>query len=166
MKKKFQQLHTAFKESLADTTTKRIATLIVALILALVIFQAGVTVGFRKAHFAKSWNDNYFKNFGPHKKGFPVPMPGQFPNAHGTIGKIISVNFPTFIVEDRDKTEKIITLTDTTKIRKMDNDGQQADLSVDTYVVVVGDPNDQGQINAKFIRIIPAPEARPENQPN
>ncbi len=164
MEKTFQQLHTAVKDSLVDKATKRITTLIVALILALIIFQAGVTVGFRKAHFVKSWNDNYFKNFGPHKKGFPVPMPGQFPNAHGTIGKIISVNFPTFIVEDRDKTEKIITLADTTKIRKMDNDGIQADLSIDTYVVVVGDPNDQGQINAKFIRIIPAPPTQSESR--
>ena len=159
MKKTFEQLQASIKDSFADKTIRRAASVIIALILALIIFQAGVTVGFRKAHFAKSWNDNYYKNFGPNRHGVTGPMPGQFPNAHGTVGKIISTSGSILIVEDRG-TEKTVSITDTTKIRKQNTDGISSDLTPETYIVVVGDPNDQGQINAKFIRIMPAPPSQ------
>ena len=31
-------------------------------------------------------------------------------------------------------------------------------LKVDDFVIIIGDPNAQGQIEAKFIRVMPAPE--------
>jgi len=152
------------KQVFASKLGKRIAFGIIAFIAALLIFQAGVSVGFRKAQFARSWNDNYFENFGPRNHGIAGPRPGQFPSAHGTIGKIISVNASTIVVEGRDKTEKIISITDQTHVRKFDTEGMTTDLVPDTYVVVVGDPNDQGIISAKFIRIIPAPPERASQQ--
>ena len=131
----------------------------------LFVFQAGMMVGFRKATFDRSWDEHYIQNFGPRGKHMgPIgPMPGQFPNAHGTIGTIISVSLPTLIVEGPDKTEKVILVSDDTHIREMRNDLTAKDLAPDQTIVVIGEPNAQGQINAKFIRVLPAVPPVPTN---
>ena len=57
-----------------------------AVLLALVIFYAGVNVGFHKASFGRAWGENYERNFG---FGPSRPFIGNdnFPNAHqGTVG--------------------------------------------------------------------------------
>lgn len=128
-----------------------------AVVIAVVIFQAGMFVGFHKASFGRSWGENYSRNFGPRSGKLPGPMPENFPNSHGAIGKIIKVELPTLILEDKDGTEKIILITDDTKIRKMREEGTGADLTVDSYIVVIGSPNTSGQIEAKLIRMLPVP---------
>ena len=157
MKQFFTKLYDRLKQHKEHMTLKHILTGLGICVIALLIFQAGMIVGVRKAHFARSWSDHYFENFGPRNHSPAGPMPGQFPNAHGTIGQIISVNGSTMIVADHGKTEKVVMISDDTRIRSMDRDETMADLTPDTSVVVVGEPNDQGQIIAKFIRIIPAP---------
>lgn len=125
------------------------------IIIVLVVFSAGVSVGFHKASFGRAWGDNYERNFGMR----PIPPFGQdnFPNAHGSIGKIIKIELPTIIVQDQDKTEKVVLIKDDTKIQKMRDTITVADLEIDDFIVVIGSPNDQGQIEAKFIRVIPEP---------
>ena len=119
-----------------------------------IVFQAGIIVGFHKATFGRDWDDNYSKNFGAHG---PTMMPDNFPNAHGAFGKIIKVQSPTIIVEDNDNTEKVVLITSQTVIRKLRANASISDLVPDTLVVVIGSPNAQGQIEAKLIRILPAP---------
>ena len=128
-------------------------------LVALLIFSAGVSVGFHRASFGRSWGDNYERNFGmppPGSPGFGF-VNDSFPNAHGSIGKIINIQLPTIIVQDQDKTEKVVLIKDDTKIQKMRDNIKGSDLKVDDFVVVIGSPNAQGQIEAKFIRIMPAP---------
>ena len=124
------------------------------LIVALLIFSAGVNVGFRKASFGHAWGENYERNFGfsPNR-----PMLGgeDFPNANGAIGKIIKIELPTIIVQDKDNTEKVILLKDDTKIEEMRKPITTNDLKLDDFVVIIGAPNVQGQIEAKFIRVMP-----------
>ena len=125
-------------------------------IIVLAIFSAGVSVGFHKASFGRNWGDNYERNFGM----MPMPPFGQdnFPNDHGAIGKIIKIELPTIIVQDQDKTEKVVLIKDDTKIQKMRDNISPADLKLDDFIVVIGSPNDQGQIEAKFIRMMPSPD--------
>lgn len=59
------------------------------------------------------------------------------------------------IIKDRDGTEKIILVTDKTEIRKFRETVKLSDLKIDDYVVVIGEPNDAGQVEAKLIRIMP-----------
>src|SRR5258708_2206862 len=131
-----------------------------ALLVAKIIFFAGVIVGYHRASFGHAWDEHYKNNFGlmPRPGHFRSPfMEDYFPNAHGAAGKIIKVELPTFIVEDQGNTEKVVLIKDDTRIQKADTIGTSADIKVDAYVVVIGNPNDKGQIEAKFIRIMPMP---------
>lgn len=128
-------------------------------ILAMLIFSAGIAVGFHKASFSRSWGEHYSDNF------FNMPVRrnlgiggDHFPNAHGAIGKIINIELPNIIVEDRDTLEKVILLHEDAKIQKERENILSADLKLDDFIVVIGAPNDQGMIDAKFIRVIPSPE--------
>ena len=121
------------------------------------IFSMGVSVGFHKASFGRAWGDNYERNFGmmPGRSGFGKD---NFPNTHGATGKIIKIELPTIIVQDKDNTEKIILIKDDTKIQKMMKDINMNELAVDDFIIVIGSPNDKGQIEAKLLRVMPAPE--------
>ena len=129
------------------------------------VFSAGIFVGFHKASFGRAWGDNYERNFGmmPSHPGFGKD---NFPNAYGAIGKIIKIELPTIIVQDQDKTEKVILIKDGTKIQKMRENITTNDLKIDDFIVVIGSPNDKGQIEAKFIRIMPSPDFLNQAQTN
>ncbi|MEI8174754.1 MAG: hypothetical protein WCG28_02265 [bacterium] len=118
------------------------------------IFSIGVSVGFHKASFGRAWGDNYERNFGmmPSRQGFGKD---NFPNSHGAIGKIIKIELPTIIVQDKDNTEKVILIKNDTEIQKMKTNIQTTDLSINDFIVVIGTPDSQGQIEAKFIRVMP-----------
>jgi hypothetical protein len=151
MKKIYEDIKNVFESRVVF----RILCAIGIIIVSLLIFSAGITVGFYKASFGRAWGDNYERNFGmmPNR-----PMFGQdnFPNANGAIGKIIKITLPTIIVQDKDNTEKVILIKDDTKIQKMMSEVKPSDLAIDDFVVIIGSPNDQGQIEAKLIRIMPA----------
>jgi hypothetical protein len=123
-------------------------------VVALTLFYAGVIVGFHKASFGRSWEENYERNFGfgPDRPSFDA---NNFPNANGAIGKIIKIELPTIIVQDKDNTEKVILISSNTQIEKMKANITTNDLTIDDFVVVIGTPNTQGEIEAKFIRVMP-----------
>ncbi len=132
------------------------------LVVVSLIFQAGVYVGFHKASFGRDWGENYGRNFGMmNGRGYFGGMMGNFPNAHGAIGKIIKIELPNIIVQDRDNTEKVVITSNDTKIIDVRDSISINDLKVDENVVVVGSPNSQGQIEAKLIRIMPFPPIFP-----
>ncbi|HUC88752.1 MAG TPA: hypothetical protein VMR49_01845 [Candidatus Paceibacterota bacterium] len=139
---------------------------------ACLIFQAGVFVGFHRVSFGHDWENNYSMNFGtPYRNSLiPIGNFGNLPNAHGAIGKIIKIELPTIIVmDDKDKTEKVILINDDTEIHNMRKDETANDLKVDDSVVVIGSPDSKGQIEAKLIRIIPSPIGNSgpnQNNPN
>ena len=73
------------------------------IIILVLIFSLGISVGFHKASFGRAWGDNYERNFGmiPGRPGFGKD---NFPNAHGAIGKIIKIELPTIVVQDKNNT--------------------------------------------------------------
>lgn len=150
MKKIYEEMKSFFDSK----TIFKILCVIGATVIALLIFSLGVTVGYRKASFGRAWGENYERNFGMGPGG---PMLGRdnFPNAHGAVGKIIKIELPTVIVQDRDNTEKTILIKNDTQIQSARNSITTNDLKIDDFVVVIGDPNNQGQIEAKFIRVMP-----------
>lgn len=138
---------------------KTIITIIVALVGALVIFQVGVFVGYRKAVFSEGLGDNYYRAFSPREKGMMGPgFDGDnVPGGHGAVGKVIKISLPALIVEGPDNIEKQIILTDDTLIRRFKEAVLPADLKVGDYVVVIGSPNKNGQVEAGLIRLLPPP---------
>ncbi len=131
------------------------------MLVVIIIFAAGVGVGFHKATFGRNWNEHYNENFGMgrmmgmNKNG----MMDTLPNSHGSIGKIIKLELPTILVEDKGNIEKSIAITSGTQIQKGQDTITSADLEVDDFVVVIGSPDDKGVIDAKLIRVIPSPES-------
>ena len=127
-------------------------------VVALLIFQAGMHVGYRKASFSYRFGDNYYRAFGGHEiKPFRDPIRGGFIESNGAVGKIVSINFPTLVVVGLDNVEKVILIGEDTRIRHLDATATSSDLRVDDSVVVFGLPNDSSQVEARFIRIVPAP---------
>ena len=130
------------------------------------VFSAGISVGFHKASFGKNWGDNYERNFGMRPVGMIGFGKDNFPNSHGAIGKIIKIELPTITVADKDQTEKVILVGNDTKIDQTRTQINAQNLKVDDFVIVIGSPNTQGQIEAKFIRVVPAPELLNNGQTN
>ncbi len=154
------------KKVFESKITSKILFGIIIIIVIMLIFYAGMTVGFYKASFGHAWGDNYERNFGmmPDR-----PMFGgdNFPNAHGAAGKIIKIELPTIIVQDKDNTEKVVLIKDDTQIQKIREQATKNDLKIDDFIVVIGTPNEQGQIEAKFIRVMPIgmPPLPPSQEP-
>ena len=131
------------------------------MVLALV-FGAGLGIGYRKAGFSYQWGDNYHKMFGGPREGFMRQMPpapfrieDDFINPHGTTGSVIKVDGNNLIIKGNDNVEKTILVSDKTIIRSGRQNIKVADLKVGDLTVTIGQPNDQGQIDASLIRIFP-----------
>ncbi len=152
------------KKVFESKTSTKILVGVGIIIIALLIFSAGIAVGFRKASFGHAWEENYERNFGV-KPDRPVFGKDNFPNAHGAIGKIISITLPTIIVEDKDNTEKVVLVKDDTQVQELKNSVKVGDLKVNDFIVVIGAPNGQGQIEAKFIRVMPFGLPPPPSEP-
>ncbi len=145
--------------------SKEVTILILVLFgLAILIgtFSVGMAAGYRKARFSYAWSENYHKNFAGPRAGFMNNMNqdfsgGDFIGGHGAFGQIISIADSELVVRGKDNIEKIITVTSETDIRRFRDAIQASDLKPTEPIVVIGEPNDQGQIEAKFIRVMPMP---------
>lgn len=147
-------------------TFRIICWLIAGLIIFLLGFKAGLAIGFRKANFSFQWGDNYHKNFGGPKNGFLRNMEGaDFIDSNGIFGQIIKTASSTLIIKDRGEVEKIVLISDDTTIKQSRNTLKLEDLKIDDKVVIIGEPNDVGQIEAKLIRVIPPQLTKPPKKP-
>ncbi|MFA6603360.1 MAG: hypothetical protein WCT10_00795 [Patescibacteria group bacterium] len=136
------------------------AAAIGGLILLIVIFQAGMAVGFRKARFSYQWGENYHKMFGGPQGGFAGDFRRDFEgrdfmNANGVAGAIIKIDGRTLVIRGVDGAELVVLLADTTVIRAGRETVRAEDLTTEDSVVVIGEPDTAGQIAAKFIRVFP-----------
>ncbi len=119
-------------------------------------FGVGMYAGFHKARFSYQWGENYHKNFGGPRGGFFRDFGGKdLIDANGIAGQVIKVDGQTLVIKGRDNVEKIILVKEDTVIRRFTETIKLGDLKVDDNIVAIGEPNDQGQIEAKFIRTMP-----------
>ncbi|HUY69584.1 MAG TPA: hypothetical protein VMU70_00995 [Candidatus Tyrphobacter sp.] len=133
----------------------KITGIIGLMIVVLVSFGAGVFVGYDKAEFSFAWSKYYESNFGGERHevmGFLSSF--GFTNAHGAFGKILNASTSSLVMNDDDNTEKTILLSSSTVIHDKHNSLLPADLKPNQTILVVGSPNDQGQINARLVRVL------------
>lgn len=139
------------------------------LIVAVVIFAAGVHVGEHRAKYSYQWGANYEKNFvgsgrgmmnsrGQQIKNGPMGMVKDFEgrdfrNGHGIAGTITSISDNNIVIKDRDGKENTIAVTDKTVIKSGQSDIKITDLKNDEGIVVIGNPGDNGVVNADLIRV-------------
>jgi hypothetical protein len=154
-----------FKELAESKSFRGILMGIGISVVLLLVFQAGMFVGFRKAAFSYKFGDNYYRAFGD--RG-PKPFEGKFRDGliegHGVVGKIVSIKLPTFVVSGPDELEKVIVINDDTRIRRFDDTLKDTDLKVDDFTVILGNPNESSQIEAKLIRVLPPPPSAGETK--
>lgn len=130
----------------------------------LFVFKVGVFVGYKKAQFSYRWGENYQRNFAGPRRGFLGDIKRgfgdkDFINAHGTFGEIIKIDTATsseksiLIVKGKDDAEKTIIVSNKTIIVKGRDAVKIDDIKVDAIIAVIGSPNEQGQIEARLIRV-------------
>lgn len=124
-------------------------------------FTIGAFVGYKKAMFSYRWGESYHLNFGGPKGGFFQnfrDLGGRdFIGGHGVFGQIIKIEGQTLVIKGQDNVERIVLVKNNTSIRRLGEDVKLGDLKTDEYIIVIGEPNDSGQIEAKFIRVMPFP---------
>ena len=150
------------KNTLHSKGLKITIIIIAVLAIAFAVFQAGVFVGFHKASFLFKSGDNFYGAFGNRNDRLTngMGMGGQmfkdeFSGGHGAIGKIVKINLPNIVVIGPDNIEKSILVDENTNVHIQRTVASTENLTIDQYISVLGTPNDQGQIMAKFIRIMP-----------
>ena len=134
-------------------------------VLVLVIFQAGMVAGYHKAKFGVQFSDNFERNFGgPRGRNFGggFPAPGM-PGGHGAVGEIVSIALPQVVIAGPDNLEKTVLVGKSTIVREFRDEITVDKLKVSDFVVVLGNPNEEGQIDAKLIRLMPPPPDRATN---
>lgn len=149
-----------------QSKTFKIATWLIAGFVALfLMFKLGMLVGYKKAAFFYRWGENYHRNFAGPQKGFFKEFLSDkmdFTEAHGVFGQIIKIDDNIIIVKSRDNIEKIILIKEEIVITRFRERIKSAELKIDDYVVVIGEPNEAGQIEAKMIRVMPPPPSPPD----
>lgn len=161
---------TSKPEEKPKTKNLKLAAIVVGcLLVVLIIFAAGVGVGLRKARFSNDFGRNYERNFmgsrfdqgrgmmggrGGFIGGMMREFSGRdFRNANGLAGTIISITDNNLIVKDRDGKENTVAVTDKTFIKLGRDNAQLSDLKQNDQIVVIGNPGDNGVINADLIRV-------------
>lgn len=123
-------------------------------IVLLAVFQGGVFVGYRQAEFSYRWGERYLENFTGTQEGKGLDNRGMM-NPHGVFGMVIKVDASSVVVKGPDNVEKIVLVSAGTQILRYEAAIAVTDLKADEKIVVIGSPNDQGQIEAKLIRVMP-----------
>jgi len=142
-----------------------IALSIAGFIILIFVFGLGVFVGTKKADFSFKWADEYHRNFGGPQGGFFgdfMGMDKEFTNANGVFGQIIKIDPSTssgqvssLTVKDKDNVEKIVLISNKTTIIYQKKNMKLSDLKIGDSVVVIGEPNSNGQIQGELIRLLP-----------
>ena len=153
-----QEAKTTHSQYFKSKTVVIIAAVLIEMILLIGAFNLGMKVAFHKARFTYTWMSNYQKNFIPptgpefmmnHRPGDP-----EFMNANGAIGQIIGIKDTGLTIKGYDNNEKKVLINQGTTIRKDFADLKISDLKINDTVIVMGAPNEQGQIEAKLVRVL------------
>lgn len=124
------------------------------------VFGIGVLVGTRRADFSFRWAEQYHRNFAGPKGGFLGEIIGpdkEFTSANGCFGEIIKIDNNILIVKDINNVEKNILVGEKTTIVFQRKNIKLSDIKIGDRVVIIGSANDEGQIEAALIRVIPPP---------
>ena len=135
---------------------KKIVSVLGALIILLLTFQAGMAVGFHRAEFGHRFDENYMNAYGRHPEMRHEGFRDEPFESHGAVGRVLSVSLPTMVVDDK-HVEKIVRVSSSTMVRHLRDRVDVASIKPNDFIVVIGEPNEQSEVVAKFIRTLPPP---------
>jgi|GEM_PF-349965 len=141
---------------------KRVSVVLAVVAVVLLIFGLGMVIGETKAKFSYRWAESYHKNFAGPRGGFLGNWRDfgrdDFISGHGTFGLIVEINGNSLAIKGAGDLERIVLITEETKIFSGKKEIGADGLRVDDKIVVIGPQNDQGQINARLIRLFSSGE--------
>ncbi len=133
---------------------------LIVLLIVFAIFEAGVAFGYHEAMFSARWGEDYGRNFGEPEDALGLPS-SHMPMPEGNVGQIASITGSAtstiLFVSSKEHPEEKVLVDDDTIIRKKDTVLQPSQLAVGMSIVVLGAPNSDGAIDAKFIRVFSTP---------
>ncbi len=147
------------KETLQSSKVRAILWIVGAVVAFLFVFGLGALAGYHEASFAGRFGDNYFRNF---FGGFPA---GHMANMHGAAGEVIDVSSSSFSVRDADGDEESVLVAPDAIIREMNNTLTMSEVRVGNGVTVIGTPDANGQIEARFVRVFDSSSSLPAPTP-
>ncbi len=122
------------------------------------VFGLGIFVGARQADFSFRWAEAYHQNFAGPAGGFLDNLRcGEFIQPNGVFGQLININGNILTIDGKGNAEKVILTNDKTIIKFQNQTLKVSDLKIDDNIVIIGSPNDAGQIIASLIRVMPKP---------
>lgn len=147
---------------------KKVST---ALIVLAVLFILGLTleigkeIGEHRGNFTKNWGMGYSNNFkfsdGDENSHYGMgnmmggSRNGNFKSSYGAMGKVLTVSSSTLtVLDNNDNVEKSVLINSETIMRNGRNNASTTAITPDSFVMVIGEPNKNGQIVAKFIRLM------------
>ena len=154
------------KESLADFFESKLFAGIVAgvciMLVIICIFESGVLVGYHEATYSSHWGENYGRNFGSGPMSANGLPDARLPLPDGTMGKILSISNASasstqIVISNTQNAEEKVLIDTNTIIRDHENTISASTLVPGAYAVVLGSPDEHGEILAKLIRLVPAP---------
>ena len=80
---------------------------------------------------------------------------------HGVAGEVLDVSSSTISVKDLLGNEESVAVSADTVIRGMDDMMSLSDVKAGAWITVIGAPNDNGQIGARFIRVFASSSSLP-----
>ena len=144
------------KDSTGSSTYGKMIGILAILLGALLIFGAGVAVGYSKAVFSRDWDDSYAGRFArPGSPFMPASGGDDMPNPHGAYGEVVAIHLPVIVIKGPEEAEKSVVLDGQTGIRRFHDPATSTDIMLGDTVVVIGEPDGQGQVHASFLRIVP-----------
>ena len=151
------------KEFFKSNHANKLLIVLAAVVVILFVFVAGIFIGHEKGKFSRDWGENYLRNvMGQRGRGtMDFGRPGF--SAHSGLGQILKIEGNNLVVKGQDNVEKVIVISDKTIIRKFNQSLKLADLKVDDNIVVIGSPDNQGQIQARLIRVMPVAQNNANN---
>lgn len=145
-------------ETIISNRKVRITLSIVGvIILALLVFHAGVVVGSHRGLPSRdnanrgAMNRGFRSSFLPN--GFELPH-GSMQNGHGAVGTITTVALPELTIDTREGVSTSILVSTSTLIRNMSAQNDTR-FSVGDKIIVLGEADSQGRITAKIINVFP-----------
>lgn len=125
-------------------------------LIALIIFQIGVAVGFHRGSFMYDWNMAITRGLDdPRSIIAPFLHAPPDSNAPGTAGQIISIDLPVILVKGVDNSEQAVYIGSSTAIRIFRESIASSGLKIGDQIITIGERDSSGMIHASLVRIIP-----------
>ena len=148
------------KSFLESKKTATLMTVVLVIACTIIVFHVGEEFGVKKAEVMDHMSGGYYKTLGPRDSRGSGPLGYLFDdqtNTHGVSGKVVSIEADKILVEDDEGIEKTVLVDANSIIKKQRLSIQASEIQPGDFIVVIGTPTPEAQIDAKIIRIIPAP---------